>query len=186
MKKKILFLIPDLRNGGAESVFVQLANYFLYKFDIYFMVLKAEGPNINKLNKKIKIIELKKNSSIKTIFKINKFIKKNKIDVAIGSLAMAYALSIANLFGRKKCNYISRIGSIISENLNRFNFIKKIIFLLYQKVLYFSDTIITQSVSMDKDLKKYIKKKNKHNLQSYLKKKNFDPFKKERVTYNIK
>ena len=60
MKKKILFLIPDLRGGGAEGVFVKLANFFTLKYEIHFMVLNAKGPNISKLNKKIKLIELKK------------------------------------------------------------------------------------------------------------------------------
>ena len=159
MSKKILFLMVDFNGGGAEGVFVQLANYFSSKYQVHFMVLKLSGPNLKKLNTNIKLIELKKNSSIKSIFKINSYIKKNNIDIAIGTLAMAYALAIANIFGSKKCKYISRIGSIISSNLSDLGFVKRFIMSLYQRVLNFSDIIITQSKSMDEDLKKYTNKK---------------------------
>jgi hypothetical protein len=60
MSKKILFLMPDFNGGGAESVFVQLANYFNLKYQIHFMVLDASGPNLKKLDTDIKIVELKK------------------------------------------------------------------------------------------------------------------------------
>tara|TARA_B110000027_G_C16085699_1_gene285829 strand:- start:417 stop:1475 length:1059 start_codon:yes stop_codon:yes gene_type:complete len=159
MSKKILFLMVDFNGGGAEGVFVQLANYFSSKYQVHFMVLKLAGPNLKKLNTNIKLIELKKNSSIKSIFKINNYIKKNNIDIAIGTLAMAYAIAIANIFGSKKCKYISRIGSIISSNLSDLGFVKGFIMSFYQRVLNFSDIIITQSKSMDEDLKKYINKK---------------------------
>ena len=49
MKKKILFLIPDFRSGGAESVFVQLANFFSLKYEVHYMVLRAKGSNLKKL-----------------------------------------------------------------------------------------------------------------------------------------
>ena len=159
MNKKILFLMPDFNGGGAEGVFVQLANYFSLRYQVHFMVLNSFGPNLKKLNTNIKVIELKKNSSIKSVFKINRYIKKNEIDVAIGTLAMAYTISIANLFGRKKCKYIARVGSIISSNLSNTNLLKRSILSLYQKTLNFSDTVITQSISMDEDLKNFINKK---------------------------
>jgi len=159
MNKKILFLMPDFNGGGAEGVFVQLANYFTLKYQVHFMVLKVSGPNSKKLNTNITLIELKKDSSIKSIFQINSYIKKNNIDIAIGTLAMAYVIAIANIFGSKKCKYISRIGSIISSNLSDISLLKRLIMSVYQKVLNFSDIIITQSKSMDEDLKKYINKK---------------------------
>jgi glycosyltransferase involved in cell wall biosynthesis len=158
MNKKILFLITDFNGGGAENVFVQLANYFSLKYEVHFMVLRAKGPNLLKLNKNIKLIELKKKNSISSVFKINKYIKNNNIDVAIGTLAMAYSISIANLFGSKNCKYIARVGSIVSANLSEKTLIKRLIMSFYQKVLYFSDIVLTQSIFMDNDLKNYLKR----------------------------
>ncbi len=159
IKKKILFLINDFRGGGAEGVFVKLANFFALKYEIHFMVLNSKGSNKNKLRSNIKIIKLKKKSSIKSIFKINNYIKKNQIDVAIGTLSMAYVVSLANIFGRKQCIYIARVGNIISSDLSNFKNIKRIFMIIYQKILNLSDVLITQSKAMDIDLKKYVNKK---------------------------
>ena len=74
---------------------------------------------------------------------------------------MAYAISLANLFGSKNCKYIARIGSIVSSNLSEKTLIRRLIFSTYQKVLYLSDAIITQSYAMDLDLQKYIKRSSK-------------------------
>jgi glycosyltransferase involved in cell wall biosynthesis len=156
------------------------------------MVLRAKGPNLKELNNRIKIIELKKNSSIGSIFIINRYIKKKKIDVAIGTLAMAYVISLANLFGRKDCKYIARIGNTISPDLSNLSFFKKLIMIFYQKVLNFSDVIISQSKSMNLDLKKYISRKTitiynpiiKKNILNLSKKKNLI-VKLNRNYYNI-
>ena len=71
---------------------------------------------------------------------------------------MSYAVAAANLFGIKKCKYISRVGSIITSNLNEMGIVRRFIMTCYQKVLYFSDIIITQSHAMDLDLQNYVKR----------------------------
>ena len=42
------------------------------------MVLNSKGFNKNKLSTNIKLIELKKNSSIRSILKINSYIRKKQ------------------------------------------------------------------------------------------------------------
>ena len=61
--------MPDFSGGGAEGVFIQLANFFSKKNNVHFMVLNKSGPNILKLEKNIKIVELNKKSSLKSIKK---------------------------------------------------------------------------------------------------------------------
>ena len=60
MTKKLLFLTADFSGGGAESVLVQLANHFSSMYDVHYMVLSTKGPNLSKLNSKIKLFELNK------------------------------------------------------------------------------------------------------------------------------
>ena len=69
------------------------------------MVLSASGPKFIKVKIEYKIIELKKRS-LYSIFKINHYIRDHNIDIAIGTLAMAYAISLANLFGSKIANIL--------------------------------------------------------------------------------
>ena len=55
---------------------------------------------------------------------------------------MAYVISLAKLFGRRKCRYIARVGNIISSEISNLGFKKFVILKFYQKVLNFSDVII--------------------------------------------
>lgn len=154
--RKILFAIPDFRGGGAEGVFIQIANYLCDKYVIEFVVLKKNGVNFRKLDESIKVKELNKKSSIRAIFKINEYINKNAFDVVIGTLAMAHAISIAKYFNRQSsCKYIARLGNTITSDLDNFSIFKRVVMRFYQKVLAFADVVICQSKHMEKDLKKY-------------------------------
>ena len=53
MNKKILFLTTDFSGGGAEGIWVQLANHFSLLYEVHFMFLKAFGPNLKKQFDKI-------------------------------------------------------------------------------------------------------------------------------------
>lgn len=154
--KKILFAMPDFRGGGAEGVFIQIANYLCNKYVIEFIVLKKNGANLKRLNESIKVKELNVKSSIRAIFKINEYINKNKFNVVIGTLAMAHAISIAKFFNKQSsCRYIARLGNTITSDLDNFSSLKRIVMRFYQKVLAFADVVICQSKYMEKDLKKY-------------------------------
>ena len=72
---------------------------------------------------------------------------------------MAYVISLIKIFGRKECKYIARIGNIISSDLSNLGVLRKFVMTIYQKVLKFSDVIITQSKAMDLDVRNYINKK---------------------------
>ena len=39
---------------------------------------------------------------------------------------MAYAISLAKLFGRRECKYIARVGNLISSEISNLNFLKKL------------------------------------------------------------
>jgi glycosyltransferase involved in cell wall biosynthesis len=157
--KKLLFAIPDFRGGGAENVFVLLANYFSASYSVHFAVLSQSGPNRKRLIDSIQVFELKATSSIRAIPELNRIIAKNNIDVIIGTLAMAHAVSIAKLTGSQHCKYIARLGNTITHDLKNHSFLKRIIMTFYQKALYFADTVICQSEGMQTDLKKFISKK---------------------------
>ena len=153
---KVLFAIPNFRGGGAEGVFIQIANYLCDKYTIEFIVLKKDGVNLEKLDESIKVRELNKKSSIRAVFKINEYINKNSFDVVIGTLAMAHAISIAKFFNRQSsCKYIARLGNTITSDLDNYSGFKRVIMRFYQKVLAFADVVICQSKFMEKDLKKY-------------------------------
>lgn len=158
--KNIAFALPNFRGGGAETVIVSLANFFSKKYNVHIVTLNNDGPNFSKVNKDIHIHNTKCKSSIKSIFKIKNMLIYEEIDVIIGTLAMAHVVALLKIIGPKNCKYIARLGNTISNDLENYNFFKKIIMTKYQRVLHFSDYIICQSKGMQKDLGKYINLKN--------------------------
>ncbi|MBU3191229.1 glycosyltransferase [Clostridium bowmanii] len=56
MKKKVLFVMPNLAGGGAEKVLVNILNNIDYeKFDISLFVFQKNGVYIKEVNKRVKL-----------------------------------------------------------------------------------------------------------------------------------
>lgn len=49
----IAFAMPNFRGGGAETVIVSLANFFINNYNVHIIVLNLDGPNLLKVDKKI-------------------------------------------------------------------------------------------------------------------------------------
>ena len=61
-KKNIGIVIPDLRFGGAERVYLNLATSWKKKgFNVIFILMKSQGEFINLVSKDIKIHNLNVN-----------------------------------------------------------------------------------------------------------------------------
>ena len=70
---KIVFILPDLRAGGAEKVCINLATSWIQKgHSIIFVLMNKEGEYLKNISKKIKIISLKKKTKT-SIFATNHF-----------------------------------------------------------------------------------------------------------------
>lgn len=70
MKKKILFIHPDLGGGGAEKVLIDILMKFDFEsYDVYLCLLSTEGIYISDIPKDVKLISLfnKKNSIIERV-----------------------------------------------------------------------------------------------------------------------
>lgn len=81
MKSNILFLIPDLRQGGAESSLLEICKLLKKEVNIYILCLKKQGELVNDFEKNVKRIDYVTNSKINFIL-YNRFYKfflnKNK------------------------------------------------------------------------------------------------------------
>lgn len=81
-KKKILFLIPSLHGGGAEKVTLLLGNELIkLGWDIGFVMSKVEGPYLEHLDPKIKIIKLPYRKISRNILAIRAVILSEKPDI---------------------------------------------------------------------------------------------------------
>lgn len=154
--EKILLITDYLGKGGAEKIFLMLANYLKSeKFCVEIIVIcKTEIGYPDLINKDIKINYFNCRSSKFIFLKLLKiFCKKPSTIISFSPLMSCY-INLYNVFRRKKIKIISRCTNTLSEQkkLRKNIFKKNIEDFIYKKSYYLSDKIIAQSEDMKKDL----------------------------------
>ena len=126
MKKKIFLVIPDLRCGGAEKVFINLANEWIKNYKVIFILMNKRGEMLNEINHKIEIIDLKI-SRIRSCFlkfiKIFRTTKNSYFLCAMWPLNSIFLFS--SIFGSRSNKYFISEHVNLSKSLNVDFFIPK-------------------------------------------------------------
>ncbi len=106
MKKKIIFVIPTLKSGGAEKSLVTVLQLLDYeKYDVTLFIFRKEGLFLPVVPKQVHIIDAGENhinfdgSAKKSIAY---FLKKGRIDLVIKRILYARALNCENLYQKEK------------------------------------------------------------------------------------
>ena len=150
--KTILFILPDLNQGGAERVITILCNELdRSKYCPKLILFKKEGYYLNHLDKDIEIIELNISRIRYSIFKIIPLIFKIKPDIVFtgwGEIS-AFLSPLIPLFSKIK--FITRETNVVSEHVKR----KEILF--FYRFYHNFHQIIAQSDDMKEDLIKNFK-----------------------------
>ncbi|WP_313260733.1 glycosyltransferase [Sphingobacterium sp.] len=149
---KILFVTPSFSKGGAEKNMLNIINSLDDTFDITLCICTDNVLYLDQLNKKIKVIELKRsgvNRSMKDIYRLLKLINPNIV------FSSALHVSLPLILFRKVLNLkfikISRIPSLPSNKLE--NTLKsKLINNINKYYLNYSDWVIAQSDQMKDEI----------------------------------
>ncbi len=105
MKKKIIFVIPTLKSGGAERSLVTLLQLFDYeKYNVTLFVFRKEGLFLQNIPSNVNIVDagndlLMFDGSAKEAVKY--FLKKGKFNLAVSRLIYAKHLKNKNSYKRE-------------------------------------------------------------------------------------
>ena len=161
INKKIIFVIPKYKVGGAENVMITLANE-LSQYDIkIFFVILSQSKKI-KLNRKINLINLDSKRVINSIFKLNKLINTIKPEICFSTISHTnIALFLASKFSKHKCKIFLRESNNIFESIKNKNFLYKMIFMKLLRFSYQNSILLSPSKHLSNEIKKKfcIKKK---------------------------
>lgn len=151
-KKKILFILPSLKAGGAERVVSFLAKNLdqnVFETKIAVVGFKKDAVyNIDNLD----VTFFNQNRLFNGVYPLYKFIKIHKPDIVFGTIRhVNILLGFFNLIFRNVC-FIVREASVISTML-KFSNSKQYIPSFLIKFLYnHLDAIVCQSNDIQKDL----------------------------------
>ncbi len=168
MKKKILFLLPNLNYGGAEKVTINFFNYLdKKKFDKKLLIQGSKGPLSKKILHNNKVIYFKSKRLITFSLFFIKYLKKNKFDFIYSSLShVSMFLLILKIFGILECKLIIRESNFIKSIINSSKI--KYLLLIYYRYLYKKiDTVIASSRTIQKDIVNFTKIKKKKTIIIY-------------------
>ena len=126
MKKKIFLVIPDLRCGGAEKVFINLANEWIKNYKVIFILMNKRGEMLNEINHKIEIIDLKINRIRSCFLKFIKIFRTTKNSYFLCAMWPLNSIFLfSSIFGNRSNKYFISEHVNLSKSLNIDFFIPK-------------------------------------------------------------
>ena len=152
---KIFIYLPNLNGGGAEKVYINLANQWTIQgIKVTFILNKQTGPYLKKISNKIKIINLNINKIRNSFFIIPKIIKKEKPEIFIAPMWPITSLAII-MFKF----FFLKTKLIISDHVNLNQSIKNetnFNFFLFKNILKFTYPFCDGMIAVSEGVKKNI------------------------------
>lgn len=163
IKKKIVFIIPTLKSGGAERVISNLSNDLIKKnFAVDMVIFGSKLDKKYKTNKKINIRYLNKSRSLFAFVEIIKIFFSNKYNYALSTIFQANILSVfAKVITFSKTILYVRETNTPSSIL-KYNFSVKNFLIIKLRLIYvLANLVLCNSKGVIQDLKKLGIKKSK-------------------------
>lgn len=157
-KKSVLFVAPNLRHGGAESVLVKILNNIdLSKYDVKLALLEKEGSHLSRLNNDIPVINLNSSNVIGSLLNLKRLLKKENPDIVYSIIGhLNIMLALLKFFFFKNITFIGRENAVYSEFLFKEKTLKKRLLTLgYKLFLNKLDFIVVQSKFMSNQIQEY-------------------------------
>lgn len=150
--KKILFILPSLKAGGAERVVSFLAkNLDLNVFEIKIAVVGFKKDAVYNVDD-LEVIFFNQNRMLNGVYALYKLIKNENPDIVFGTIRhVNILLGFYNLIFRNVC-FIVREASVMSTMLKFSNAKQQIPNFLLKFLYNHLDAIVCQSNDIKKDL----------------------------------
>ena len=164
--KKIFIILPNLGDGGAEKLSLNLFNeWSKLNFDVYFILINNLGI-LSKQVPKRKIIFLNKKNFISSILKLRKVLSQNQPDFILSSMWPLTSVTVISwlLSGRSGKLFLSD-HTILTQSANyEIKYPLLIIKLVMRMTYKYANGIIAVSKAVRKDLLNLLNYKDKKNI----------------------
>jgi len=159
-QKHIAFFIPSLGGGGAERMFLNLANEFVRRgLRVDLVLVRKEGPYLNKVAEEVNIVDLGARRTLFSLVPLIKYLRRERPRALIASMEHANIIAIlAKFLARVKTKVIIRIANTLSVSLQGSKGYRQPL-RLYGTILFsrFADKIIAVSKGVADDFAKTVR-----------------------------
>lgn len=149
--------IPSLEGGGAERVFVQIANGLSLKARrVDLLVSRSDGHYRQFVSGSVNLIDFCKPSTLATLFSLIKYLKNNRPDIILSTLTNANVIVLlAALLSRDPPPVVIRETIEMTEYISRIPGLKIKVLSVLARLLYpKADAVIALSKGVATDLEK--------------------------------
>lgn len=149
--RKIVLYVPSMTAGGAERVFVNLANEMSKQSGLeIYLATRFEGVNTKFVTDRVKIIDQKEIS----LYQFYKYLKELNPDIILSTSTSNVRSSILKFFLSTKTLFITRAPNIYYPWTSRFRkgFKVKLGSFLLKYAYKYSDGVISNSPDTEKSL----------------------------------
>lgn len=156
--EKIAFFLPSMRGGGAERVMATLASEFAGRgYDVDIVLAKAEGPYLEEISSRIRIVDLKKKRVAYTLWPLIKYMRNEKPTAIFSTLDNANVIAvIAKILSATSVRVIVRQANnifFIQKKISSDFKIKDWVLRILVKITYpLADCIVAVSHGVARDL----------------------------------
>ena len=157
-RKRITFFLDALHGGGAEKAVVNLLKGLAQRdeFDLDLVLATKEGPYLNLVPQKVRIVDLNTGRAVKATFPLMNYLKRNRPWALIGNMGHVNVVaSMATELSRIKTKLILVEQNTVSANQSKLKRAKLV--LLLMKWLYpRADAVAGVSVGVARDLERQL------------------------------
>lgn len=117
VRDPISFFIPTLQGGGAQRVVVNLVNSLTDLVDapIHIVLVRAEGEFLGAVRPQVRIVDLRKQRTLRSVFALANYLRKERPQVVISSLHYANVCAlVAKLLSLTRTRIVVREANVRS------------------------------------------------------------------------
>jgi len=161
----IVLYTYNLKPGGAESVFVKLANSFVaLDYVVLIVLVKKEGRLLEELDSRIKVIGLNSKHVLLSLFPLISLLRRVKPLVLLSTLKENNAVAVlAKIISCVNVKVVIREANTLSAELKKGSFLNRKITEFLVKVTYkYADKIVVLSNHMKADVMQFLRMSDKN------------------------
>lgn len=157
---RIALFLPSLGGGGAERVFVDLANAFAVAGHRVDLVLAlAEGPYLPEVSSSVRVVDLRAGRVTRALPRLVRYLHKERPEAMLSALDHANIIAIgARMLARSPTRCVVSVRAMPSAFYRIAGAGKRRIVGRLMKYVYgFADTIVANSEAVAVDLSHYLR-----------------------------